>query len=112
MSCGVSHRCGSDPVLLWLWCGLAAAAPISPLAWEPPYALSVGLKKKKGKKKLINPFIPQLEIRSLKIQISGSVLSLNEDITLFPVLMEEESWRTKRQRGPLEGDREARRQGR
>ena len=28
---------GSDPVLLWLWCGLVATAPIQPLAWEPPY---------------------------------------------------------------------------
>ena len=25
-------------MLLWLWCRLAAAAPIQPLAWEPPYA--------------------------------------------------------------------------
>ena len=28
----------SDPSLLWLWCRLAATAPIQPLAWEPPYA--------------------------------------------------------------------------
>ena len=27
-----------DPALLWLWHRLAAAAPIGPLAWEPPYA--------------------------------------------------------------------------
>ena len=32
MSCGVGHRCGSDPALLWLWCGLAATALIRPLA--------------------------------------------------------------------------------
>ena len=38
MSCGVGHRCGSDPMLLWLRHGLVAAAPIRPLAWEPPYA--------------------------------------------------------------------------
>ena len=25
-------------MLLWLWHRLAATAPISPLAWEPPYA--------------------------------------------------------------------------
>ena len=35
---GVGRRCSSDPELLWLWCRLAAAAPIQPLAWEPPYA--------------------------------------------------------------------------
>ena len=34
MSCGVDHRCGSDPALLWLWHRLAATAPIGPLAWE------------------------------------------------------------------------------
>ena len=36
MSSGVGHRCGWDPVLLWLWCRPAAAAPIQPLAWELP----------------------------------------------------------------------------
>uniref|UniRef100_A0A8C3VJN5 Interleukin-18-binding protein n=1 Tax=Catagonus wagneri TaxID=51154 RepID=A0A8C3VJN5_9CETA len=34
--CGVGRRCGSDPALLWLWCRPAAAAPIGPLAREPP----------------------------------------------------------------------------
>ena len=38
MSCGVGHRCGLALALLWLWCRLATAAPIRPLAWEPPYA--------------------------------------------------------------------------
>ena len=33
-----SHRCGSEPVLLWLWRRPAAAAPIQPLAGELPYA--------------------------------------------------------------------------
>ena len=37
-----------DPALLWLWCRLAAAAPIQPLAWELPYAASAALKGKKG----------------------------------------------------------------
>ena len=34
-----------DLVLLWLWCRLAATAPIPSLAWESPYALGVALKK-------------------------------------------------------------------
>ena len=38
-------------VLLWLWCRPAATAPIGHLAWEPPYAVSLALKRKKGKKK-------------------------------------------------------------
>ena len=49
MSCSVGHRCSSDPELLWLWCRPAAVAPIRPLAWEPPYALGVALKKKNKK---------------------------------------------------------------
>ena len=31
MNCGVGHRCILDPVLLWLWCRLAAVAPIPSL---------------------------------------------------------------------------------
>ena len=54
MSCGVDHRRGLDPVLLWLWRRLTAVAPIRPLAWEPPYATGAALKKQnktKPKKK-------------------------------------------------------------
>ena len=52
MSCGIGGRCGSDAVLPWLWSRLEAVAQIGPLAWEPPYAVSVAsLKKKKKKKK-------------------------------------------------------------
>ena len=50
MSCGVGHRHGSDPALLWLWCRLVATAPIRPLAWEPPYAVGAALEKTKKKK--------------------------------------------------------------
>ena len=51
VSCGVDCRCSSGPVLLWLWCSLAAAAPIRPLAWEPPYATDAALKRQKEKKR-------------------------------------------------------------
>ena len=54
MSCDVGHRRGSDLVLLWLWCRLAAATPIHPLAWEPPYAVGAALKRQKTKKKKVN----------------------------------------------------------
>ena len=47
MSCGVGHRHGLDPTLLWLWCRPEATAHIRPLAWEPPYAEGVALKKKR-----------------------------------------------------------------
>ena len=51
MSCGVGHRLGLDLAFLGLWC-LAAVAPIRPLAWEPPYAEGVALKKAKKKKSM------------------------------------------------------------
>ena len=45
LSCGVDGRHGSDPGLLWLWCSLAAVAPIPPLGWEPPYAVGAAPKR-------------------------------------------------------------------
>ena len=47
VSCGVGGRRGLDPLLLWLWCRLAASAPIPPLAWELPYAVGAAPQKKK-----------------------------------------------------------------
>ena len=46
MSCGVGCRLGSDSVLLWLWCRLAAIVLIGPLTGEPPYAVGEALKSK------------------------------------------------------------------
>ena len=37
--------------LLWLLCRPAAAALIQPLAWEPPCAAGMALKKQKNKNK-------------------------------------------------------------
>ena len=51
MSCGVGHRCGSDPELLWLWRRLLATALIEPVAWEPPYAAGAALEKAKRQKR-------------------------------------------------------------
>ena len=51
MSCGVGHRLGSDPTLLWLWWSPAATALIRPLALELPYAEGAALKSKKRKKR-------------------------------------------------------------
>ena len=50
MSRGVGCRCGSDPMLPWLWCRPAATALIQPLAGEPPYAVGLALKIKINKK--------------------------------------------------------------
>ena len=38
-------------MLLWLWCKPGATVPIWPLAWEPPYATGVALRRQKKKKK-------------------------------------------------------------
>ena len=38
-----------DLALLWLWCRPAAAAPITPLAWDPPCATSAALKRQNKK---------------------------------------------------------------
>ena len=45
MSCDVGHRRGLDLAFLWLWCRMAATAPIGTLVWEPPYATGVTLKR-------------------------------------------------------------------
>ena len=42
VSCGIGHRHGLDPALLWLWCRPTAVAPIQHLVWEH-------LKRKKKK---------------------------------------------------------------
>ena len=47
MSYGEGCRCGSDPMLLWLW--RRPAAPVGPLAWELPYAIRLALESKKKK---------------------------------------------------------------
>ena len=46
---GLQKQLG-NPALLWLWCRLAAVAPIRPLAWAPPYANGCGPKKKERRK--------------------------------------------------------------
>ena len=38
------------PELLWLWCRPAAVAPLGFLAWDPPNAAGVALKRQKKKK--------------------------------------------------------------
>ena len=49
VSWGVGHRHGLNLMLRWLWRRVAAVSLIGPLAWDPPYAASVALKKEKKK---------------------------------------------------------------
>ena len=52
MSCGVDQRLSSDLALLWLWLWrrLVGTAPIRSLAWEPPYASDMALKRQTKEK--------------------------------------------------------------
>ena len=60
VSCSVGYRLGLDLALLWHRHRLATIAPIRPLAWELPCAVSAALKrqkderKKKSKKQLLS----------------------------------------------------------
>ena len=49
--CRSQMQLGSHIALLWLWCRLVATAAIGLLAWEPPYAAGVALKRPKKKKR-------------------------------------------------------------
>ena len=65
MSCGVGHRCGSDPMFLWLWGRPVAVAPIRSLVWEPSYASSAALKKRQKKKKNIGVPVMAQHVKNL-----------------------------------------------
>ena len=52
MSCGVGLP-GSDLALLWLRCRPAVVTPVRLLAWEPPHASGVALKRQKTKQKKV-----------------------------------------------------------
>ena len=73
VTCGVGHRRSSGLSLLWLWCRLAAADLIRPLAWELPYATGAGvaLKKKKKKKK---PTKQNTLIHTICVGVKGAIL--------------------------------------
>ena len=71
MSCGVGHRRGLDPTLLWLWYRPAAPAPVQPLAWELPYATGVALKRKRKKKKFF--FKYTLFLVKLRVLLAGNL---------------------------------------
>ena len=64
MSCGVGHKCGLDLVLLWLRRRPAATAPMQPLAWEPPYALGMALKRLKKKEK--KDMLKESQVKGIK----------------------------------------------
>ena len=73
-------------MLLWLWCRLAATAPVGPLAWEPPYAEGSALKKTKKKKKKneqMNEFCDGLKLNLFPNTKIGNTIYLDV-ATLYP----------------------------
>ena len=79
VSYGVLHRCGSDLALLWLWHRPEAVAPIRPLAWEPPYAVGVALKRQKDKKEIFS---------NLKLQGKETIqISISEKLNYIRCLL-------------------------
>ena len=73
MNCGIGCRCGSDPVLLWIWCRPAAAAPNKLLASELPCAMGAGLKRQKKKN------YQGKEYKSINVIFLLNVISVKEN---------------------------------
>jgi len=67
-----------DPALLQLWCGLAAAAVIRPLAWEPPCAVGAALEKTKRQKKKKKKKNKIMLIAATRMQLEILILSKSE----------------------------------
>ena len=82
----VGHRCGSDLVLLWLWCRLAATAPIRPLVWEPPYAAGAALKRQKKKKSLKGDYSNLGPLPLNKVVYNGSAVTTTKDTNIRGIL--------------------------
>ena len=64
MSCGVGHRRGSDPTLLWPWLRLVATDPT-----EPP-SLGTSICRKCGPKKTEKQKTKKKEKKKKKVQSS------------------------------------------
>ena len=50
--CSIGCRRSLDLTLPWLWCKLAAIAPIRPLAWEPPCVMGAAQEMAKSQKEI------------------------------------------------------------
>ena len=90
MNCGVDCRFGLDPALLWLWCGLAAVAPIQPLAWKLAYATSAALKKQNNTKQNKTKFQTFIE-QNVRCPI-WVMFNLTMDLNLITTLQDDISF--------------------
>ena len=87
MSCCIGHRCGLDPVLLWLWCRPEAAAPILFLASELPYASGI-LKRKEKEKNIpsLSNFHVYTAVLLMMTLFSGRISPSNKESNSKPSL--------------------------
>jgi len=79
MSCGVGHRCGSDPMLLWLWYRPAAVATVQPLVWGLPYAAGAAPKRQKSN----NNYTPTFKYSISHLASALLLFFLKEDVHWF-----------------------------
>ena len=73
VNCGVGHRHGSDPALLWLCCRMAVPAPVQPLAWDPPYASGAALKKTKNSVREKNHAVIFVKAQQDRLDLRGAI---------------------------------------
>ena len=72
--------------MLWLWCRLAAIAPIGPLTWEPPCAAGAALKKerKEGKERNVEIIVTEFPWWLRAQWIKNPTTTIHEDADLIP----------------------------
>ena len=88
MSSGIGHRCGSDLALLWLWHRPGATALIPLLAWEPPYATGVTLKRQTNNNNNNKPVLEFLETADREEkEIKGIQIGIGETVTVCSDMM-------------------------
>ena len=77
--------------MLWLWLRLEVSAPLGPLAWEPPYATGMALKRPKKKKKVV--YTEKGILFSLKKEILAFATTWmnREEITLSEISQSQKS---------------------
>ena len=75
----------SDGMLPWLWCRPATAAPIQPLAWEPPYASARALIPKKKKKNEVWRVAADIEHEGFPLQLRDPLASFLTHRIIFSI---------------------------
>ena len=97
--------CGSNLVLLWLWCRLAVTVLLGPLTWEPPYAACAAPKRPKKKKKEFRDSRVSARWRSRKTLSSPPLIGMSESQLLIKQPWEMKKTRTYQKNSPSSKDK-------